>query len=427
MELIRRRREEASGACPPGFTRSGGNCVPIGAAPQPVAAAQPAPAPAQAVAVTTTTTTGPAPAAAPAAGAQPKRIATPRPKAASAPTQVAQASTPQPVVRSAPQPQPAAPAYRGSIKDSYPDAPTAGVVRVHGGWIEGYHDREKHTNLNPAGGPDNNPTRRLTTGGFVGGVDVGQYTIGSSISGFQIGLLGGYNQSRARFSDTTSVKFQPSLGTTNLTRSTDQQQNVEGGFTGLYGAIVHGGFSADLAFKVDFFDVDQRSVDRLLEGCTDVFSKFEQTSMTNYVVASNFNYRFDLSSTHYIEPTVGVRYTHVNYGDNAGALGLADGDVFRVQGGLRFGWRRFTPDGWIWNTALTGLLYSDVSMSGLVVPGTATTPATPLVDEGKLRAMGVLETRANIGRGYTLYGAAEVRGGDDVIGYGGRLGVRYEW
>jgi hypothetical protein len=62
-----------------------------------------------------------------------------------------------------------------------------------------------------------------------------------------------------------------------------------------------------------------------------------------------------------------------------------------------------------------------------VTPGTVTSPSFPLVDEGKLRVMGMLESRVNVGNGYTLYGAAEVRGGEDVIGYGGRLGVRYEW
>src|SRR5262245_26818644 len=60
LELIRRRREAASGPCPSGFVRSGGNCVPAGQ--QVAAATPPSPSPpAPAATVTTTTTTGPVP------------------------------------------------------------------------------------------------------------------------------------------------------------------------------------------------------------------------------------------------------------------------------------------------------------------------------------------------------------------------------
>jgi hypothetical protein len=130
----------------------------------------------------------------------------------------------------------------------------------------------------------------------------------------------------------------------------------------------------------------------------------------------------------YVEPTVGVRYTVTDFGGNAPALGVRDGEAFRVQGGLRLGTRFITPDGWIWQTALTGLLYSDVSINGYVVPsGTALIPATPLVDEGKLRVMGILESRVDVGYGYTLYGDVEMRGGQDVFGFGTRGGIRYQW
>lgn len=414
LELIRKRREEASGACPSGFTRSGGNCVPIGAAsapaPQAIAAAPPAATPAP-VAVTTTTTTGPAPAAAPAA----KRPAAPRPAAASAPQQVAMAAPPSaPVTRSG-----------GSIKDGPYDVPMAGVVRAHGVWVEGYYDYEKHSNINP--GREANPTRRTVSGGILSGVDISQYSVGGSVSGWQLGFFGGYNSTGVRFTDTIGDKLQDN-GTLERTRTTNSRQDIEGGFGGIYGSVVSGAFSADLAFKIDAFDLNQRVTETLVNCANVPVTTFNQTSMTNYVLASNFNYRFNLSRSHYIEPTVGLRYTHTDFGGNAGSFGLRDGDAFRVQGGLRLGTRFTTPDGWIWNTSLTGLLYSDVSISGFVVPSASPLqPTIPLVDEGKLRVMGVLENRVEVGYGYTLYGDVEVRGGDDVFGFASRLGIRKQW
>ena len=147
LELIRKRREEASSSCPTGFTRSGGNCVPLGAAATAVAP-PPAAAPAQVVAappaVTTTTTTGPAPATAPQ-------------QSAAAPAQVAQA----PATRSAAPPPPSYSYSGGSIKDGIYDRPMPGVIRATGLWAEGYYDHEKHGNLAP--GQQANPSRRLTS------------------------------------------------------------------------------------------------------------------------------------------------------------------------------------------------------------------------------------------------------------------------
>jgi len=192
--------------------------------------------------------------------------------------------------------------------------------------------------------------------------------------------------------------------------------------------VVSGAFSADLAFKIDAFDLNQRVTETLVNCANVPVTRFNETSMTNYVLASNFNYRIGSPGSHYIEPTFGLRYTHTDFGSSGGTFGLRDGDVFRVQGGLRVGTRFTTPDGWVWNTSLTGLLYSDVSISGFVVPSTSVLqPTTPLVDEGKLRVMGVLENRVDVGFGYTLYSDVEVRGGDDVFGFASRLGIRRQW
>lgn len=460
LELIRKRREEQSGACPAGFTRSGGNCVPTGSAAQ-VASAQaaqaPAPAPAAAApapqpqaTVTTTTTTGPAPAG-PAAGAgpQPKRPASrPASRPAAAP-QVAQAPSAPPAY-----------GYRGSIKDGY-SIPMPGVIRAHGVWAEGFYDYERHDNINPSARvvvvqdvngntfrSSENPTRRTVTGGVISGVDVSQFEIGSIPKGFMLGLLGGYSHSRSKFGDTTSINTATGLDglDTQIDRFTGSRQEIDGGSVGAYASLVQGALSADVAVKVDMMSIDRRfdlnsslfydcnfGPGGELAAAPDSVTNstvLQSTTMTNYTVASNLYYRIPVSANHYFEPTAGVRWTHSDFGGNAIALGLRDGDVFRVQGGLRYGMRHVTPDGWIWNTSLAGLLYSDVLISGLSVPGTlgATFNNFPAdIDEGKLRVMGLLESRVDVGYGYTLYGIGEVRGGEDVIGFGARGGIRYQW
>lgn len=417
LELIRKRREEASGgSCPAGFTRSGGNCVPVTVAASVPAAAAPA-APQQQVSVTTTTTQGaaPPPPAAASAAPRPKRPA-------------ARPAGQQQVASAAPVSAPAAPASGysgGSLKDGGYEPVMPGTIRAKGVWLEGYYDYEKHKNMNP--GREANPTRRMVSGGALAGVDISEYATGGMVKGYQFGFFGGGHSSRSKFSNTIGDKVQDN-GTLERTAVTDARQEVDGGFVGIYGSMVHGGFSADLAFKADMFSMMQQLTETLVNCGNERRDVNEQTSMNNYIVASNMNYRIAMSSNHYIEPTVGLRYTHTTFGNNAPALGVKDGDAFRVQGGLRIGTRFATPDGWVWNTSLTGLLYSDVSINGYVLNNNAgLLPPTPLVDEGKLRAMGILENRIDVGYGYTLYADFEMRGGQDVIGYGARAGVRYQW
>ena len=313
--------------------------------------------------------------------------------------------------------------------------PVGGTLRAHGIWAEGYYDHEKRDNLAP--GQVNNQNRTATSGGIISGFDVSNYQLGGTPSGFQIGAFSGYNSTRAKFSDVTLTGTGNDGSSTQRTTFGEQRQEMDGTFVGIYGSAVHGAFSADVAFKVDIFDVERRFQKREVfdDGCGTgavvTNTNFSgTTSMTNYVVASNANYRIPMTMGTYVEPTVGIRYSHTDFGGNAGALGFRDGDSFRVQGGLRVGTRFTTPDGWIWNSSLTGLLYSDVSINGYTI--TTTTPGLPppisaRIDEGKLRVMGVLENRVNVGYGYTLYNDLEVRAGDEYFGFGTRAGIRYQW
>src|SRR5262249_35589774 len=146
--------------------------------------------------------------------------------------------------------------------------------------------------------------------------------------------------------------------------------------------------------------------------------------VTNITVGGNVNYRIPLSATHWWEPTGGFRVFHSSFGSNAALLGLTNGDAIRVQSGIRFGWEQYMGSG-IWQTTLPGLAYSDVSVTGLVLntnhfAGSSILPS----DEGKLRGMGIFTTSYDNRSGTILYGQVDVRGGDHLLGVGGRLGAR---
>jgi hypothetical protein len=325
---------------------------------------------------------------------------------------------------STPAPAPEQQYSRASLKDDY-YPPVGGTQDIRGVWSEGYYDYEKHKNLAP--GRDANPTRRSVSGGVMSGIDWSRISLGPVMQGFQIGVLSGYNSTKNRYSDTVGLQLQDNNSLERV-RTQDARETIEGAFVGVYGAWIHGRFSLDGAVKVDLYDIEQTKIESLIDCANTPTLRVASTSMTNTAVASNAYYRFDLSRNHWIEPTAGVRYTHVDYGGNAPALGVKDGDAFRVQGGIRFGMRYMTPDSWIWTTTLAALLYSDVSLSGLVInPAFPGLQPIPLVDEGKLRVMGVLENKVDLRNGYILYSDLDVRGGDDVFGFGARAGVRYQW
>ena len=69
----------------------------------------------------------------------------------------------------------------------------------------------------------------------------------------------------------------------------------------------------------------------------------------------------------------------------------------------------------------------DVSIRGYVTDAAALQSGPATIDQGKLRALGRFFGTVSGGGGlmYTL--ELEVRGGEDVIGAGGKLGVRYQW
>lgn len=413
LELIRQRRVQVAEACPTGFTRSGGICQPVAqAAAEPVAA--PAPAPVAAA--------EPAPAAG-GAGAGSSAAPSARAKAAPRPrTTVASAApaTRAPTRASAPA---AAPVYGGGgLKDYGFGAPAP--ARMIGSWLEGYADWEKHDDVRPD--RVGNQTRESYSTGLLAGLDATDVP-----RGIQLGILGGYNYTQAKFSPTFGPRRENDDGNVVDDALTfNAKTAIEGTSIGLYGSYFENtGFSADLLYKVDLYDLTQAESIASEGGCGNIriFHNHGETSLTNHIVASNFNYRWELGGGRWIEPTVGLRYTHTSMGGNAVNLGLDDGDALRVQGGLRLGQVWSGPGNSVITTRLTGLLYSDVLVDGFVLPGLGTPAGIAEIDEGKLRVMGIAEAKIDLQNGATWYGQVDVRGGEDLIGVGGKVGVRMRW
>ncbi|HXW69939.1 MAG TPA: hypothetical protein VEK34_00595 [Methylocella sp.] len=152
-------------------------------------------------------------------------------------------------------------------------------------------------------------------------------------------------------------------------------------------------------------------------------------SVANATVAGNLNYRFDLYPSYWVEPTVGALYTNTSNGGGAAQLGLATGNFVRVQGGARLGTTTLLYNHILMTTALTGLLYDDVSVSGGFIAGGAFGPNNILAqsDQGFVRGLGILALNFDYGNGVSSFIQGDVYGGAHLIGAGGKAGLRVQW
>jgi outer membrane autotransporter protein len=187
---------------------------------------------------------------------------------------------------------------------------------------------------------------------------------------------------------------------------------------GLYGSYFHRGFAIDILAKTDLFDFDQR----IEQVCPTTATG--STSLTDLLVASNIYYRRDLGH-YWLEPTAGIRYIHSYFGDGASVLGVGDGDALRLQGGVRIGTDWIDVNRRLWSLSFLAGAYSDVMVNGFTAGGPGTIALQS--DEGKVRALGQLRAKVTAPDGFTYYGQAEVRGGEDYFGVTGKVGVRYDW
>ena len=272
-------------------------------------------------------------------------------------------------------------------------------------------------------------TTKATTGGFVAGADRTFRNFGPGGGTLITGILTGYLWSNLSSSTTSAGSAAANIGPGSGTLS----GHLSGPSVGAYATYFVNGFSTDLTLKVDFLHLNETFSDALaFNGAANpTFTAGSgSTNLINYGIIWNIQQKFFLTNTMWIEPTVGLKYYIADYDSDAAALGLADGHVLRLQGGARVGTQ------FLWNNALvtpvlTGLIYDDVTVSGLAVTdaafiGTAGGVASAAT-EGKVRGQGIGAVKFDYGNGLSSFVQADVRGGSDYFGYGGRAGVRFVW
>jgi hypothetical protein len=287
----------------------------------------------------------------------------------------------------------------GGLKDYGMEDPR---VVSYGVWAEGFGDRERRNDVSDTdGATTGRQDIRSTTVGVMSGVD--HTYMRSGREGVMIGALGGYSHSINDFSGSTV--------------SNPKKQDIDAGIVGLYATYFHGGLALDILAKADIFDLEQRT--------TCVATATGSTDGASYTLAGNIYHRRDFG-TYWIEPTAGFRYLHTEFGSGATALGLDEGNALRLQAGVRVGRDWVGTDGRLWGISFLAGVYSDVLVDGFAV-GAGGSNTVLESDEGKVRALGQLRGKVTSRDGVTLYGQAEVRGGEDYIGVGGKLGIRYEW
>jgi hypothetical protein len=277
--------------------------------------------------------------------------------------------------------------------------------------------------------PDLGPTfvnlgTRATTWGFIGGADLTFRNLANAGDGLILGVLTGYQSQDIEFQNRANLR-----------------SRVEGPSVGVFasyfasGYYFTGGFAADLTFKADFFDLTQSwaELQTFNSGVTFLNVGTGKTDLVNYSVQGDLYYRIFTTPIVFIEPTFGFRYIRGDYANGASALfGLADGEVWRVQGGAKIG-ANLDYGNVLVTPSITGLAYSDVSINGGVInavggPFTAAGGGVILPDdEGRVRGMGILNVSFDWKNGVQAFIEGNVRGGEDLFGYGGRGGVRIQF
>lgn len=276
-------------------------------------------------------------------------------------------------------------------------------------------------------------TQKATTWGVIGGGDVTFRNLLAGNDGLIVGILAGYVSTDISLSATTRPTA-PITDATVGTGTSSGKIRVSGPSVGGYYTYFNGPFSTDTTLKADFLSISESFTEVLAfngngVGGNSLITGAGSANVTNFVAASNYQYRFPVSAAVWVEPTVGYRYTNSNYDAGATALGLQDGYDWRVQGGARLGFESF------WNTVhitttITGLAYSDVKIVGGPITsgaGGAFSGTTIPSDEGKVRGEGIFLSSFDFGRGFSTFVQAEVRGGSGLLGAGGRVGARLDF
>jgi len=244
---------------------------------------------------------------------------------------------------------------------------------------------------------------RSTTWGVMGGADLVIGNLTSAADGLILGVLAGFSSA--------DITVNSILG----------RERISGPSVGIYGTYFNGGFFVDALVKGDFLEFD-----------TTVPTLPISADLTNFNVVSNIGYKFDLPSKWYIEPTAGIEYVRSDWSNQqfiaTTFATLEDSHLLRGRFGARVGTE------WISGTvriepSLLALAYYYFEATGATVSlGAAGGTIVLPTDEGKFR--GELQASVNffdLSSGWSGFVRGDVRFQDDLVGGGGKVGVRYQW
>jgi hypothetical protein len=274
---------------------------------------------------------------------------------------------------------------------------------------------------------------KTTIWGFMSGVDLTFRNVAVGGDALITGLLGGYLTSTMNI-NTISTS---SNSATALGGSSAMQIRLSGPSAGAYATYFAGPFSTDLTFRADFLDINNSFSDAsnffannggtLTPTGPVITTGIITASVTNLNVIGDYNYRFPLYGGIWIEPTAGFAYTYSLYDAAAASLGVSYGYVLVVQGGARLGIDNFFGPIHVTQT-ITGLAYDDVKIVGGPILNGAFIGG-PLInfDQGKIRGEGIYAMNFDYGNGFSSFVQGVVYGGEDLIGAGGKIGLRYQW
>jgi outer membrane autotransporter protein len=273
-------------------------------------------------------------------------------------------------------------------------------------WARAYGDLERRTGSTSFSFAGTSFSRDLgytqSGGGLLGGADLVISRLTSAEDGLIIGVMGGYT--------TAAVRLNQAAG----------RQDYEGGTVGVYGSYLNGPWFWDHLFKVDLLGLDIRAPGLL-----------QRTGLQNYAYTTNVGYRIPLQNAVYVEPTAGLEYVATSFNQQAAltptSVPLRDGDALRGRIGARVG-SEFVQGDIRVEPSVTGFLYSVLTESGTSGAVNGITGVTGLREQGKLRG----EVQAsvnffNLKTGLSGFVRADYRIGGDLVGGGGRVGVRYQW
>ncbi len=390
----------------------------------------------------------------------PASYTTPAPAAASQASSSSSSTAPKAVVEGA-GPAPAKrPKYKqvasaeqpaGEQGYVYPEV-MGGTERIMSSWGQGFLDWEQHDNIAP--GQQENRDRVSKTAGVISGTDW-TWVNPAARQAVQAGFFSGYSATFNSFGDTNFNANTTTAGSPDNINRTDSKQKIDGSFLGAYLAAIKGNATFDLAFTADIFDLHQSSTLTQTDdsnntcggGVQPAAIESGSASVNNYTIAADAAYRYDVSPSAWYEPIFSIRYTMTDYGNDpthltsvgpsgialdnpavSGRLGLEDGTVLRLQGGIRRGEQGILPDGGAWTVVGGAFIYSDVLITGFNFnPGVGNGSAVFPVDEGKVRGLGQILTTFDYSNGWSYLMMGEVRGGEDLVGVDGRIGARYRW